>query len=125
MTTKKDTDFLWCLVFIGSVAFSTQAQQFSVFNPIFRKLIVCNLNNLNNQFDERVLQKRNSWKRTLRSSALDNDPPENNHLEISERDEPEMGKDSWSRPKKEGLWSKLVRYPVDNGDRFRQVRFKM
>ena len=73
----------------------------------------------------------------MKSPGFDNGPPQltslddptrkldNKEMGIMKREEPNMKIDSWSTPKRGGLWSKLVRYPVDIGDRFRQVRFKM
>ena len=141
MTTKKANEFLWCLVLLGSVIYSAQGQDPGFgsvfFNPTFRKLIVCNYNgvchplHLNKQFDQRVLQKRDSWKRVMRSPGFDNGPPQltslgdptrkldNKQMEILKNEEPNMENDSWPILKKEGLWSKLVRYPVDIVDRFR------
>ena len=147
MTLKKAKEFLCCLVFLGSYIYSAKAQEPGFgsvsFNPTFRKMIVCNYNgvchplHLNKQLDQRGLQKRDSWKRIMKSPGFDNGPSqltslayptrklENKQIEILKREEPKMENDSWSRPKKGGLWSKLVRYPVDIGDRLRQVRLKI
>jgi hypothetical protein len=147
MTTKIANAFLCCLVFLGYIIYSAQAQDPGFgsvsYNPTFRKLTVCNYNgvchplHLNKQLDQTFLQKRDNWKRILRSPGFDNGPPQltslgdptrkldNNLMEILKNEEPKMENDSWPKLKKEGLWSKLVRYPVDIGDRFRHVRGKM
>ena len=99
-----------------SVIISAQAQEVglgSVFcNPILRKLIVCNYNgvchplNLSKLLDQRVLQKRDSWRRIPRSLGFDNGPPKL--------------KSTQDIPRKGGLW-----YPIDIGERFRQFRLKI
>ena len=117
MTLKKDKVFFWCLVFLGMVIYSAQAQEQGLgsvfFNPIFRKLIVCNYNgvcqslHLNKLFDQRGLQKRDSWKRIMKTPGFDNGPSQltslgdpTRKLEILKREEPKMENESRSRLKK-------------------------